>query len=69
MASFELVGVIINYKYCYSDVAVFDDAVVQQALQVTTAKTIVLYTGGSASLPGNWSNAPAILICFGPGQE
>jgi beta-glucosidase len=34
-----------------------------------SAKTIVLYTGGSASLPGSWSTADAILICFGPGQE
>jgi beta-glucosidase len=34
-----------------------------------TAKVIVLYMGGSASIPGAWSNADAILICFGPGQE
>lgn len=51
------------------DLRVFDDIKVQEALNVTTAKTIVLYTGGSASLPGNWSNAPAILVCFGPGQQ
>ncbi|HEX3019775.1 MAG TPA: glycoside hydrolase family 3 C-terminal domain-containing protein, partial [Chitinispirillaceae bacterium] len=52
-----------------SDLRVFEDTKVQEALKVTTAKTIVLYSGGSASIPGNWSNAPAILVCFGPGQQ
>lgn len=52
-----------------SNLRVFEDTKVQEALNVTSAKTIVLYTGGSASLPGNWSNAPAILVCFGPGQQ
>ncbi len=51
------------------ELRVFEDTKVQEALKVTTAKTIVLYTGGSASLPGNWSEAPAILVCFGPGQQ
>ena len=31
-------------------------------------KTIVVYTGGSASVPGSWSNAPGILIAFYPGR-
>jgi beta-glucosidase len=48
---------------------VFEDEIVKQAMAVTTAKTIVLFSGGSAAVPGNWSNAPAILICFGPGQQ
>ncbi|MGB7548809.1 MAG: glycoside hydrolase family 3 C-terminal domain-containing protein [Terracidiphilus sp.] len=39
------------------------------ALAVTTAKTIVVYTGGSAATPGNWSKADAILFAFYPGQE
>lgn len=52
-----------------SDLRVFEDTKVQEALKVTTAKTIVLYSGGSSSLPGNWSDAPAILVCFGPGQQ
>ena len=45
------------------------DSHVAGAMGVSTAKTVVLYTGGSASLPGQWSNAPAILCCFHPGQE
>lgn len=50
---------------------VFEDQEVRKALKVTRAKTIVLFTGGSAAIPvaGGWSDAPAILICFGPGQE
>ena len=51
------------------DLRVFEDQLVLQALAKTNAKTIVLFTGGSSAIPGNWSNAPAILICFGPGQE
>lgn len=39
------------------------------ALAVTTAKTIVVYTGGSAATPGNWSNADAILFAFYPGGD
>lgn len=55
--------------YDRPNMRVFDDTKVQEALRVTTAKTIVLYTGGSSSLPGNWSDAPAILVCFGPGEQ
>jgi beta-glucosidase len=33
------------------------------------AKTIVVFTGGSAASAGNWSNANAIVIAFYPGQE
>jgi beta-glucosidase len=39
------------------------------ALKVKTAKTIVVYTGGSAASPGNWSSANALLFAFYPGQE
>jgi beta-glucosidase len=49
-----------------------DETSVTSALNVaktTGAKVVVLFTGGSAALPGAWSTAPAILICFGPGQE
>jgi beta-glucosidase len=42
---------------------------VANALKVTTAKTIVVYTGGSAATSGNWSNADAIVFAFYPGQE
>jgi beta-glucosidase len=31
-------------------------------------KTIVVYTGGSASIAGSWSNAPAVIIAFYPGR-
>jgi beta-glucosidase len=43
----------------------------QTALSSTNGanKTIVVFTGGSAASPGSWSNAPAILIAFYPGQE
>ncbi len=51
------------------DLYVEDESDVQNALSVSTAKTIVLFTGGSAALPGSWSDAHAIIICFGPGQE
>jgi beta-glucosidase len=32
-------------------------------------KTVVVYTGGSASVAGSWSDAPAILIAFYPGRN
>ena len=32
-------------------------------------KTVVVYTGGSASVAGSWSSAPAILIAFYPGRN
>lgn len=31
-------------------------------------KTIVVYTGGSASTAGKWSDAPAIVVAFYPGR-
>lgn len=31
-------------------------------------KTVVLYTGGSASIAGKWSEAPAIVVAFYPGR-
>jgi beta-glucosidase len=31
-------------------------------------KTIVVYTGGSASVAGSWSDAPAVVIAFYPGR-
>jgi beta-glucosidase len=55
------------------DMKVYKDDFVQGVMSNSskkpTAKVIVLYMGGSASIPGAWSNADAILICFGPGQE
>jgi beta-glucosidase len=32
-------------------------------------KTIVVYTGGSASTAGKWSDVPAIIVAFYPGRE
>jgi beta-glucosidase len=47
------------------------DAATATALAATNgqAKTIVIFTGGSAASAGNWSKANAILIAFYPGQE
>jgi beta-glucosidase len=44
---------------------------VAKALAVTTAKTVVVFTGGSAAMAGKWSKpeVSAILIAFYPGQE
>lgn len=39
------------------------------ALGITSAKTVVVFTGGSAASAGKWSDADAILIAFYPGQE
>jgi|WetSurMetagenome_2_1015567.scaffolds.fasta_scaffold00707_13 beta-glucosidase len=44
------------------------ETAVASALAVTTAKTIVVYTGGSAATPGNWSKADAIVFAFYPGE-
>jgi beta-glucosidase len=41
---------------------------VQQVMS-KVPKTIVLYTGGSASVAGSWSAAPAILIAFYGGRS
>jgi beta-glucosidase len=32
-------------------------------------RTIVVYTGGSASCAGAWSNAPAVVVAFYPGRS
>jgi beta-glucosidase len=47
---------------------------VDQNAQVATImakvpKTIVVYTGGSASCAGSWSSAPAVVIAFYPGRS
>jgi len=42
---------------------------VTTALAAKPQSTIFVFTGGSAASAGNWSNAPAILIAFYPGQE
>ena len=47
---------------------VFDDTKVQEALKYNCQNNRS-HTGGSSSLPGNWSDAPAILVCFGPGTQ
>jgi len=41
----------------------------QTALNARPNATIVVFTGGSAASAGNWSQAPAIVIAFCPGQE
>jgi len=47
------------------------ETAVTAALAVTTAKTIVVFTGGSAASAGTWTNAgvSAILIALYPGQQ
>lgn len=48
------------------------DAAVQAALNVKTAKTIVVYTGGSAASTGGgayWPQANAIVFAFYPGED
>ncbi|HEX7509963.1 MAG TPA: glycoside hydrolase family 3 N-terminal domain-containing protein, partial [Chitinivibrionales bacterium] len=32
-------------------------------------RTVVVYTGGSASVAGSWSNAPGVVIAFYPGRN
>jgi beta-glucosidase len=39
------------------------------AVMAKVKKTIVVYTGGSASVAGSWSEAPGILIAFYPGRN
>jgi beta-glucosidase len=39
-----------------------------QQVMAKVSKTVVLYTGGSASVSGTWSTAPAILIAFYGGR-
>jgi beta-glucosidase len=50
------------------DLADGNDAA-QAALNAKPDNTIVVFTGGSACTEGAWSNAPAIVIMFYPGQE
>jgi beta-glucosidase len=45
------------------------NALVAQVLSAKPDRTVVVYTGGSASMAGSWSNAPAVVIAFYPGQE
>ena len=39
------------------------------SVMAKTQKTIVVYTGGSASSAGTWSTAPGVLIAFYPGRN
>jgi beta-glucosidase len=39
------------------------------AVMAKVPKTIVVYTGGSASVAGSWSNAPGVVIAFYPGRN
>jgi len=45
------------------------NALVAQVMAAKPNRTIVVYTGGSAAVAGSWSNAPAVVIAFYPGQE
>jgi beta-glucosidase len=47
------------------------ETAVSAALAATNGanKTVVIFTGGSAASAGIWSNAPAVLIAFYPGQQ
>jgi beta-glucosidase len=46
-----------------------EDAAAALAATNGQAKTIVVFTGGSAASAGNWSKANAIVMAFYPGQE
>ena len=47
------------------------EAITRQALAATngTAKTIVIYSGGSPSIAGSWSSAPGVVIAHFPGDQ
>jgi beta-glucosidase len=44
------------------------DLALVSAVMAKVPKTIVVYTGGSASVAGSWSTAPGIIIAFYPGR-
>jgi beta-glucosidase len=44
------------------------DLALVTAVMAKVPKTIVVYTGGSASVAGSWSTAPGVLIAFYPGR-
>jgi beta-glucosidase len=46
-----------------------DQAALVTAVMAKVPKTIVVYTGGSASVAGSWSNAPGVVIAFYPGRN
>ena len=39
------------------------------AVMAKVPRTIVIYTGGSASVAGSWSSAPGVIIAFYPGRS
>ncbi len=46
-----------------------DQLTLVSSVMAKVKKTIVVYTGGSASVAGPWSDAPAVLIAFYPGRN
>lgn len=47
---------------------VTDQEALVENVMVKVPKTVVVYTGGSASSAGKWSEAPAIVVAFYPGR-
>jgi beta-glucosidase len=45
------------------------NALVAQVLAAKPNNTIVVYTGGSFTIGGSWSSAPAVVVALYPGQE
>lgn len=45
------------------------NALVAEILAVKPERTIVVYTGGSFSVAGAWSDAPGVIIAFYPGAD
>ena len=46
-----------------------DQPALVSSVMAKVPKTIVVYTGGSASVAGSWSTAPAVVIAFYPGRN
>ena len=46
-----------------------DQNALAAAVMAQVPRTIVVYTGGSASTYGSWAEAPAILVAFYPGRS
>ena len=46
-----------------------DQLTLVSSVMAAVPRTIVVYTGGSASAAGSWSSAPGVLIAFYPGRS
>jgi len=46
-----------------------DQLTLVSSVMAKVKKTVVVYTGGSASVAGSWSDAPGLVIAFYPGRN